>query len=374
MPFMMGISQLLAPLNEYNLTFPDLTAFIWLACMAKPFIHQCMTDIRHPPIHPPEVVISLLAGALSQDPPTILTCWVAFHQVIWTHGAVLPTDQEIEVFNCHGLVRSIECHTRYYPNYWTNNTDSMHIYYAGVPSLIQAARHFYIEAALMSSMNCARIGQEAYPHACDLCFIVIGDNDSKSKIQVAVCDGNTIGHPYFAVHDCKVPLMTNRHRFCPDHQDLNQWLLKMPTSSMQKLSSSCERGSRGLVLPYSNSTDEDLEVIVDSECDVWATFFGSEAVSAVNLTFKLKEFAKAVFPTAASTPEYFVFDNNCKLRAHQDAIGDDHFAATGMPVDVFHFNSKHKETDTYCQQHCNPAAFPELISGGKWRFNTSICE
>ncbi|OJA10915.1 hypothetical protein AZE42_08231 [Rhizopogon vesiculosus] len=52
---------------------------------------------------------------------------------------------------------------------------------------------------------------------------------------------------------------------------------------------------------------------------------------------------------AASTPEYFVFDNNCELCAHQDAIGDDHFTATGMPVD-----------------HCNPAAFPELISGGKW--------
>ncbi|KAG1817379.1 hypothetical protein EV424DRAFT_1540471 [Suillus variegatus] len=94
---------------------PDLTAFVRLACMTKPFIHQCMTDIRHPPIHPPEVVVSLLAGALSQDPPTILACWVAFHQVIWTHGAVLPTDQEIEVFNRHGLVRGIGYHNLYPP-------------------------------------------------------------------------------------------------------------------------------------------------------------------------------------------------------------------------------------------------------------------
>ncbi|KIK72087.1 hypothetical protein PAXRUDRAFT_181323 [Paxillus rubicundulus Ve08.2h10] len=95
-----------------------------------------------------------------------------------------------------------------------------------------------------------------------------------------------------------------------------------------------------------------------------ATFFGSEAVSAVN----------AIFPTPLSTPVFLVFDNNCKLRAHQEAICDSHFSKTGMPIDVFHFNSKHKETDTYCQKHCNPALFPELIQDGKWHFNTSICE
>ncbi|OJA20539.1 hypothetical protein AZE42_01607 [Rhizopogon vesiculosus] len=233
--------------------------------------------------------------------------------------------------------------------------------------------------------------------------------------------------------------MTNRHQFCPDHQDLNQQCAvdgcdEVHTSGFRTCSNADHRAlgdayfkpekalfqlrarlkRAGITLPLDsvpspsdsgssnpNSADEDLEVILDSECDgkpengnrhlrarfgqrrthneqlimrpcgvilARATFFGSEAVSAVY------EFAKTVFPTAASTPEYFVFDNNCKLRAHQDAIGDDHFAATGMPVDVFHFNSKHKEIDTYCQQHCNSAAFPELISGGKWRFNTSICE
>lgn len=43
-------------------------------------------------------------------------------------------------------------------------------------------------------------------------------------------------------------------------------------------------------------------------------------------------------------------------------------------MDVFHFRTKHKITDTHCQQYCNPAAFPELIQDGKWRVNTSICE
>jgi hypothetical protein len=63
--------------------------------------------VRHPPTYPPDIVVVLLADALDQDPPTILACWAVFHQVIWTHGAVLPTTQEIEAFNRHGLARGI---------------------------------------------------------------------------------------------------------------------------------------------------------------------------------------------------------------------------------------------------------------------------
>lgn len=37
------------------------------------------------------------------------------------------------------------------------------------------------------------------------------------KIHPAVCDGKTIGHPCCAVHDCKEPLINNRHRFCATH-------------------------------------------------------------------------------------------------------------------------------------------------------------
>jgi hypothetical protein len=57
-----------------------------------------------------------------------------------------------------------------------------------------------------------------------------------------------------------------------------------------------------------------------------------------------------------------VFDNNCKLDQHQQAIGDDHF------------KFKHKATDTHCQRFCNPAAFLELIKNGKWTVDMSICE
>jgi len=39
------------------------------------------------------------------------------------------------------------------------------------------------------------------------------------KIQAAVCDGNTIGHPCCAIHDCKEPLLSHRARFCEKHHE-----------------------------------------------------------------------------------------------------------------------------------------------------------
>ena len=40
-------------------------------------------------------------------------------------------------------------------------------------------------------------------------------------MQGAVCDGiNTVAHPCCVVHDCKSPLISNRHRFCHAHNHL----------------------------------------------------------------------------------------------------------------------------------------------------------
>ena len=54
---------------------------------------------------------------------------------------------------------------------------------------------------------------------------------------------------------------------------------------------------------------------------------------------------------------------------------DPFFADIGLSVDVFHFTCKHSETDTFCQENCNPHAFPELLrEDGGWYFNSSIAE
>jgi hypothetical protein len=73
-------------------------------------------------------------------------------------------------------------------------------------------------------------------------------------------------------------------------------------------------------------------------------------------------------------PNHIIFDNNCGLAQH--VKGDPFFENIGLSVDVFHFKSKHKETHMFCQENCNPAAFPELlgIDGKGWFFNSSVAE
>ncbi|KAJ7627805.1 hypothetical protein DFH06DRAFT_1272919 [Mycena polygramma] len=230
-------------------------------------------------------------------------------------------------------------------------------------------------------------GQESYTHAL--------------KIQAAGCDGNTIGHRSCKIHDCKNPLVSQRQHFCADHQHLKAKCAVVDCSldnvpgrrtcddpehraletayfkrgdAMFQLRSRLKKA--GVSVPDDSVPIDGRwthnEQLIMRTCGVIlsrATLFGSEAVSAVNA------FAKATFPTPESTPEFFIFDNNCKLDAHQHAINDEHFKDTGKPVDVFHFKCKHKLTDLHCQLYCNPAAFPEMIGpDGKWRFNTSICE
>lgn len=38
---------------------------------------------------------------------------------------------------------------------------------------------------------------------------------------MAVTDGVTVGHPCCAVHDCKVPLARQYHRYCPEHEAMD---------------------------------------------------------------------------------------------------------------------------------------------------------
>ncbi|KAJ7241324.1 hypothetical protein B0H12DRAFT_1250422 [Mycena haematopus] len=104
-----------------------------------------------------------------------------------------------------------------------------------------------------------------------------------------------------------------------------------------------------------------------------ATFFGSEAPNGV------VEFWMKLFPTRASLPRVLWHDNNCNivkmLRNDPDDSRRDFFKGVALPVDVFHFKSKHKETDLDCGANCNPYDWPELrTADGGWRFNSSAAE
>ncbi|PPQ64861.1 hypothetical protein CVT26_002579 [Gymnopilus dilepis] len=175
-------------------------------------------------------------------------------------------------------------------------------------------------------------GQEEYTHACDLCYIVSKDADGKEvKIQAAICDGNAIGHPCCAVHDCKDELVSHHARFCEPHSNLNQQcsvtdclasvdsgfrtcslpehraleaaytekgtsifklqqrLEKAMQGSNRTTSTECEGkpevGNRRLKAYFGRRRTHNEQIIM-RPCGVIlsrATFYGSEAVSSVNV-------------------------------------------------------------------------------------------
>lgn len=131
-------------------------------------------------------------------------------------------------------------------------------------------------------------------------------------------------------------------------------------------------GPRRLRAQFARKRTHNEQIIV-APCGIIlarATFYGAEAVSSV------AEFIKRTFRIYGHTPNHVIFDNNCSLAKHIQSTGDTYFQKIGLAVDVFHFKSKHSESDVFCQQNCNPYAFPELRGDGEkgWYFNTSIAE
>src|SRR5712675_1000559 len=55
-----------------------------------------------------------------------------------------------------------------------------------------------------------------------------------------------------------------------------------------------------------------------------------------------------VFCIEHSMPNIVFYDNNCGLYRHLVAVGDDLYKTVGLPVDVFHWQCKHKKSDIEC--------------------------
>ena len=83
---------------------------------------------------------------------------------------------------------------------------------------------------------------------------------------------------------------------------------------------------------------------------------------------------KRTYSMHGTMSDHIFFDNNCQLA--KIIKNDSDFANVGLSVDIFHFKSKHKLTDTFCQENCIPASFPELKGLGDkaWYFNSSIAK
>ena len=294
-------------------------------------------------------------------------------------------------------------------------------------------------------------GQPELRHCCNKCLRIYPDG---KKVWVVVIDGVTIGHPCCAVHNCKIPLENNRHRYClkdahhnticsvvgcdspiatgsrmcsdPSHQEVERIHRERGQARFQLK----ERLQRAFVahpndaLAEETSPDiadvedevEDFEVggseqngkkeriraqmgrrrthneqIIVAPCGIIIareTFYGAEGVGSVIvrqqnflnpsyfLTLIWQEMIKRTLDEDIK-PNHIFFDNNCTLANMVRDGKDPFFDDIGLTVDVFHFKSKHSETDLFCQQNCNPAAYPELLSDnnkGGWYFNSSIAE
>lgn len=84
-----------------------------------------------------------------------------------------------------------------------------------------------------------------------------------------------------------------------------------------------------------------------------------------------------------SLPFVLWHDNNCRIVAmlrgesKRDPTDPEphYFDQCALPVDVFHFKCKHKESDVDCGKYCNPYIWQELRTpDGEWRFNSSAAE
>ncbi|KAJ4474712.1 hypothetical protein C8J55DRAFT_390910, partial [Lentinula edodes] len=291
---------------------------------------------------------------------------------------------------------------------------------------------------IMSEQNQLMIieGQPERLHACDTCKKLIPSDFPNSYKGLFVMDGVTIGHPCCKVHNCTQPLPNNRHQWCQTHMDrqhmcvfaecdrparsghrtcsepdhskyedyrnlkgkgfflLRQRLQRagihqpstllssfLPLESLefeldvdsdeQDLMHKSDKGNwpSKALFARRRTHNEQLVVCACGIISARATMSGAEAISGV------KDFLKSVYPNQNNLPDVIFHDNNCHLQSHLQAQQDLFFRGTMLPVDVFHFKSKHKESDEFCQKHCNPLQWTELVGdNGEWVFNSSAAE
>ncbi|KZT51644.1 hypothetical protein CALCODRAFT_442785, partial [Calocera cornea HHB12733] len=274
-------------------------------------------------------------------------------------------------------------------------------------------------------------GQEYYAHACNGCIRVSENNGQFTTTHAAITDGVAVGCHCCRVHNCHKPLPSIKACFCHQHQNLagicsmqecnnpirphtltchipeHMDAKKTYQEKGQSISATHPGSTAGLNRTETGEGFQSLAELIDNEdahCDnkspkvnckakarfgcSWthneqlivhpcgviiacATFYGAEAISSVAVYM-----LRAVFPTHNSVPDILFYDNNCHLHCHLHANNDTHFTNMGLPVDIFHYKTKHSEKDEYCGQHCNPLLFPDIynVKTKTCLFNSSAAE
>ncbi|KAI0744593.1 hypothetical protein C8Q76DRAFT_605770, partial [Earliella scabrosa] len=258
-------------------------------------------------------------------------------------------------------------------------------------------------------------GQPMWAHACKECEKIIPparEGDEYARLSACVMDGISIGHARCNVDHCTERLRSPRDRFCHLHDALNRECAitgcALPAADGMRTCRTAEhrafeneKRERGKAIFRLKRRLQDTaacegkpnrrkkqksaitrrfthnEQLIVHCCGIIlarATFFEAESVS------NAFEFLLQTFPSSwpRAQPSFCFFDNNCSLLKHvmaSEELRSHAIANIGLPVDVFHAITKHKDSDAFCQMHCNPAGFPELYDkSDQWVFNSSAAE
>ncbi|PBK95017.1 hypothetical protein ARMGADRAFT_1045269 [Armillaria gallica] len=267
-----------------------------------------------------------------------------------------------------------------------------------------------------------------------ICLSLWEDNDGRRSIlsvphtagktmTAVIMDGNCLGRPKCKHPHCKTALTSTCHHFCHSHTSFNkicaikecekhivdgrhtcdnpvhaeiEWVHTMHGQAQFQLKERllCAAIAHPKDSPPQISTDDnhgsDAEEDKDQEYDVHEEEFHipSQSQSQPQSQACPKKRVRAMFGHAHTRNEQFLISSCGIITAREmfydvESIpsvvhikDDPDFKNVGLAVDVFHFSCKHSESDTFCQQHCNPIAYPELHGedGKGWWFNTSIAE
>ncbi|KAK7051197.1 hypothetical protein VNI00_004697 [Paramarasmius palmivorus] len=269
------------------------------------------------------------------------------------------------------------------------------------------------------------------------------EGQANKEVFLVVCDGVTIGRPCCRVDKCPEPLLTSKARYCQQHiSEESICSIRGCREDVERGFKTCldpkhreaeerfrEHGksTRTLKERYEREVQEHVtenEAILPAGVTDTSSSIVNDAVNSSGSKEKKKDTVcyrdfgrkhshnqqyivapcgmiisqccflhSEAFSLVAELgyhtfkgkrkPNHFCFDSNCILSKYIRTSAPDHikefYKDVGLPVDVFHFKSKHKQSDHYCGQHCNPYKFPELMTKDtngkeKWAFNTSVCE
>ncbi|THU81897.1 hypothetical protein K435DRAFT_692663 [Dendrothele bispora CBS 962.96] len=270
----------------------------------------------------------------------------------------------------------------------------------------------------------AKHGSENLYHFCDKCRLVKEVDGEYRQIQALVADGICIGRPRCAyqMETCEQPLASNSLRFCESHlaevetcvvvgclAPSGNGCLTCDDPSHRRLEKNRQiRGKACSGPEHSNQSttfvhdDKHLESTFSNGCEADKSEDGPKLKAIFG---RLRTHAELVFHCPCGImvkratcykaeslcqmtellfwfhshgflPEVMFYDNNCRLYRYLAKRFPDFKDMLALPVDVFHWKTKHKKSDDICSYECSPYSFPELRGpeDGSWAFNSSIAE